>query len=158
MRALWQGNKIRLETRQGLNTWYNWALNTKQRQRNMGGSKKQARWRRLLRKAANLLSRSYWHTSTCFRKVTGAISQPACQDDANSFCMVGAIRKACNLPEYGDGVIGMYRGDTKDATFNKAIKALMNAKGLSDDVYRINDRILGDKDLVVAFMREVANG
>jgi hypothetical protein len=112
----------------------------------MKTDKKQNRWRRLLRKAANLLERKGWHRGCLARNSTGAkvdIDSPA----AESFCLVGAIYKANNES---------CKDPIRDLTSLARLKVSQSI--YSKSITGWNDTIASSKEEVIAKLREVANG
>ena len=122
----------------------------------MDTGKKQNRWRRLLRRGANLLKRSGWVSGYNFGRSDTNTPIPEGKttfDVADKFCMVGAIRKVAGVRDPN----GIYEGTTCNKEYNKAIHAILaKFPECHGRVYRLNDG--SDKETVIAKMLEVANG
>jgi hypothetical protein len=116
--------------------------------------KKQNRWRRLIRKAANILEQNGWIRGELARNKTGKIVDPL-NPEACSFCMLGAMNKAL-----GKSVnVWSREHESNPSVYNSAIKrftqeasdrSFMSAWGLNDHAK--------SKEEVIQIMREVANG
>ena len=119
----------------------------------MKTDKKQARWRRILRRAASLLERTTWIRGTLARDKEGLYANPG-DEDACQFCTLGAIAHVSNVKVTGHGNI-LYDNAKNAKSCQLAINKLGGAVG---SVWSWNDHTTSlTKDQVVAKLREVAN-
>lgn len=121
--------------------------------------KKQNRWRRLIRKAVNVIKQS---EMLCGNLAADGNYGPVCPTDENAskFCAVGALMNAANLTREICG--NHYTGTSKDKVYNEAICRL-NAASINGRLYEVNDRLScydqeGRKERIIAFMLKVADG
>ena len=111
--------------------------------------KKQDRWRRLLRGAANVLRRNKWirgHLAMNeYNQIVGSQNPAAVQ-----FCAVGALKNAAKYPNEALSYTG-----TRQTAYGKAIKALETVVGR--DVAVFNDSVAKSKEEVIEAMLKAAN-
>lgn len=136
--------------------------------------KKQANWRRLIRKAANFLKKNNWHKANLARIVnpqTGSATSCRVFDPhANSFCMLGALAKVSNEAKFPNryGDLGSQISDVlynvgernsslpKDPTLRKALIEIYEASQVKP-LYRLNDFVWGSKEDVIENLLRIAN-
>lgn len=114
--------------------------------------KKQNRWRRLLRKAANILKKSSWCKGTLARDKNGAYVENPLNPTAESFCLVGSLIKA-----YGKDPFSRYGGYPEmDGPYSIALNKLRGTFDTSLPIWKFNDTAQS-KEEVINFMLKVAN-
>lgn len=107
----------------------------------MKTDKKQARWRRLLRKAANLLKKNGWCKGAMARNKDNAFTS-LFDKSACSFCLVGSIYKANNSYNWGGPME----------------QAMLAAETLAkDSLSAFNDTTCKSKEQAINFLLKVAN-
>lgn len=134
-------------------------------------SKKQNRWRRLIRKAANFMKKNMWHTSCMARRVANGIVESyvdVFSDRANSFCMLGAMARVVgkdklnpptNVDDYTPTLSARMYSEDKFDTGDKILdEALTQIKAYYKitPLYRINDNCTS-KEQVIQKLLAVAN-
>jgi hypothetical protein len=135
-------------------------------------SKKQNRWRRLIRKAANFMGRHNWHRGTLAKTKMGTLTR-VLSDDAVSFCMLGALVKVSDTAKlqqvYGPWCteisMALYidlphsgpkaRYDTGDKVLDQALTEIARFHRVQP-LYRINDNC-AVKEEVINKLLAVAN-
>ena len=137
----------------------------------MNQGKKQNRWRRLLRKAANLLKKSGWCRALRASDNAGH-SCPVFDENAVNFCLVGALNRA-----HGSHVQNAYAGEplntllSKDPENKAYYEACMkirenpifanavNTRYVLDDIkplWAFNDRFANSKEDVIKLLETTA--
>jgi hypothetical protein len=115
-------------------------------------SKKQNRWRRILRRAANLLERGNWvKRSFIIAKDRRAYTSPnELTLDADTFCVLGAVRQSSVTKDEPSKICHAGRiAEQKICNYSWSKKNI--------GITTFNDRQALDKNEVVNLLRECAN-
>ena len=122
-------------------------------------AKKHNRWRRLLRKAANVLKTHGWNRVLKAKNSCGHHVDPL-DPDANSFCLVGALLRANGkrVESYYHGTVNNYTpSDLKEnKTYYEAITNLRARTKIG--LWEFNDKFGTTKEDVIKVLLETANG
>lgn len=121
----------------------------------MKTDKKQARWRRLLRKAANFLRSHNLATGAPAKNINGERCRVT-DKDAVCYCLVGALMKVSNAEPEWCNVGQCYSGYDipKNNVYMLARKKLKDKLGRAE--WQFNDGVR-DKQTVINKLLEVAN-
>jgi hypothetical protein len=129
--------------------------------------KKQNRWRRLLRKAANILKNSGWCSGTRAKTSIGEPTHPLSKH-AEQFCLVGALIRANGknpTNAYGSNLNEVQKTDKENKVYYEAVAHLkshprIRTSRIGDStagMWEFNDKVAGSKKEVIKVLLETAN-